>query len=1401
MAYPKAKMLINYFVKIGRRIILFALIVFNSAAFGQATLTQNFIMTNTVKQSGVTNETSVNGLSISTQGKTQEISYLDGLGRPIQNIIVKGSASQKDIVTGIEYDFFGREVKKYLPYADQTSLTYGSFKDRWVTDQSSFYNGGLPNVEADNAPYSVAIMEASPLSLVLAQGAPGSTWQPTLSNPADPNAHVSKFQFLTNKSDDNIRIFNIDSLANITSSGYYVTGLINVKISIDEQQQTVKEFTDKSGHMILKRVMISGDSLQTYYIYDNLNLLRAIIQPEGTATLQAASWVFPVGFSSKWMFLYRYDYRNRLVMKKVPGADSVNTIYDQWDRVVLTQDGNLRVNHFWLFTKYDLHNRVVVTGQIYDIRTLSALQVDVNNSAGRFESVNTSATEGYTLNNSFPSSGSYTLTVYTTTHYDSYSNLPSWSSGYAFINEYSIPAQNSFLNGQVIATQVRVLGTNNFLRTITYYDDKYRNIQTITDNSAGGKDRVTNILTFDGKISNDYHNHTSRFFTTSFPKQQAYTYDHADRLLTVTHKTWTQEIVTIRQNTYNELGQLLNKKLHQSPSHPLPLQKLDYYYNIRGWLTGINRPLSAQAGYEEGDLFNLELHFQTITMPSAVIQFNGNIAEEVWKGGYDEYFRGYNFLYDKANRLTSSIYGYQYFNGFGPTWSLTKRYNEADISYDRNGNLLFMTRYHGDWNKINYLAYNNYSGNQLGRVQEWLGANPSNIGFKDKGNPSGNGNDYTYDSSGNLTSDYNKSITSIAYNFSNLPTLVSYNPQKTIAYTYDANGIKLQKTISDSGRITNYYYAGDFVYRSAATGSPDTLEFISQPEGRIRPVRVDTTQPISVSNLKYIYDYFLKDHLGSVRSVLTTEQQTDIYAATMETAAVAKEDALFKNVTATSVPKIAGMTNDNNNLRASKLGDVATAGNKRVGPSIVLKVMAGDTISIGTYGWYTGAVQPPPANAASLATELIPLLTAGVAGQGGGKGGAISSAFSDPLLGTDITNFLPTRNYIPTRPKAHLNWMVVDEEFAAVTSPNHMGAVQIPVCNAGDTMKQMIGPSNMVIRRNGWIYIYLSNESAQDVYFDNLVVNLTHGPLIEQKDYYAFGLEIPGLSTSALKYNYLPNKKKTFQGQEHNTDFGLDVLEFKYRMDDPEIGRFWQVDPLADQYTYNSTYDFSENKVTSHVELEGLEAEWYERQVQRDLDDIWSGRRTAEQIQQRVDERNGAGSFIFRKVLPQVGIAFLVVTQPEVGIPLALSDMTGIPVNPSPQALSSTVTSTAAAAGEEGVDLFITGKQNWSPSQNSQAYQKAEALTNAETTVTKTLPTRSANMRSGFVKVNPLKTGEHVDHTVELQLGGKDEFKNMNGLDGSVNTSFGSQIQHQIKNLPDGTKINKVIFTPFYYTQ
>jgi RHS repeat-associated protein len=136
------------------------------------------------------------------------------------------------------------------------------------------------------------------------------------------------------------------------------------------------------------------------------------------------------------------------------------------------------------------------------------------------------------------------------------------------------------------------------------------------------------------------------------------------------------------------------------------------------------------------------------------------------------------------------------------------------------------------------------------------------------------------------------------------------------------------------------------------------------------------------------------------------------------------------------------------------------------------------------------------------------------------------------------------------------------------------------------------------------LYIYTGNETPNvPVFFDNLQVTHVRGPLLEENHYYPFGLTMAGISDKALKANYAENKyrfqKQELQNKEFSDGSGLELYEFKYRMDDPQIGRFNRIDPLCDSFPYNSTYAFSENKVTGHIELEGKEA--------LSIQDLWRG--------------------------------------------------------------------------------------------------------------------------------------------------------------------------------------------------
>src|SRR5690606_38815209 len=109
-------------------------------------------------------------------------------------------------------------------------------------------------------------------------------------------------------------------------------------------------------------------------------------------------------------------------------------------------------------------------------------------------------------------------------------------------------------------------------------------------------------------------------------------------------------------------------------------------------------------------------------------------------------------------------------------------------------------------------------------------------------------------------------------------------------------------------------------------------------------------------------------------------------------------------------------------------------------------------------------------------------------------------------------------------------------------------------------------------------------EELVDVFVDDLKVTHTKSPVIETNDYYPFGLTF----NSYQRENSVAQRWK-FQGQEHIDDLGLNWDSFKWRNHQPDIGRFFNIDPLAEDYYYNSPYAFSENKVISHIEFEGLE--------------------------------------------------------------------------------------------------------------------------------------------------------------------------------------------------------------------
>ena len=160
----------------------------------------------------------------------------------------------------------------------------------------------------------------------------------------------------------------------ILTGGYYSTGQLQVKVAKDEEGRQTREYTNRSGQLVLRKVQLAGNTglqlynrdhwTQTYYVYDDFGYLRYVIPPELSYRVHQNDFYNPSSTDiTNWAFQYTYDSRGRVATKTLPGAAAVYFIYDNRDRLILTQDANQRsTTKYWTFSKYDLQNRLIMTG-------------------------------------------------------------------------------------------------------------------------------------------------------------------------------------------------------------------------------------------------------------------------------------------------------------------------------------------------------------------------------------------------------------------------------------------------------------------------------------------------------------------------------------------------------------------------------------------------------------------------------------------------------------------------------------------------------------------------------------------------------------------------------------------------------------------------------------------------------------------------------------------------------------------------------------------------------------------------------------------------------------------------------------------------------------------------------
>ena len=798
-----------------------------------------------------------------------EIQYFDGLGQETQKVRKQYTPGKADLVSLQEFDALGREIRtwKETPFAGNG----GGF----VTD----FKGQAPGKHAgDLCPYVETDYESSSLNRILKRVGYGAYWH----NAGGGRGISTKYLMNSGTPDLRVPLYSYSVSGNYLMRGtYHPVGQLYALKTTDENGNVSFVFTDKKGNKILERQVVLGEYVDTYYIYDDYDNKICVLPPNAVeAIYRSGTYTFAAGgILDQYAYLYKYDHRNRCVEKKLPGCKPVYMVYDKADHLVLSQDGNQRSRGVWLCNKYDYFDRIIYTCEVKtsdshaSLKTYYADKVMVENFSTGLQA-NRMGDTGYSCN-FFASQSKTPLTVY---YYDDYrfleGNLMAADkvSALAFVNKnYGVRAPNA--KGLLTGMRTYLLdGTNAYTANAYYYDFYGNVIQRRSGNHLGGYDHFYYSYTFTGKQLMSYHEHTVRGSKQPFSEDYFYTYDPAERLKSIEHWIGGRVPITICSNTYDEAGRLASRKLGSTSK-----MQFSYSYNVRDWLTSVSSPA-----------FSESLSYET---------YNGNISKMRWKTEGEAKERVYSFTYDQNNRIKYAAYG----EGTTTQTTYNSNYNVEVGSYDKQGNILQLIRrgmvmpdfraarivggYDATFGIIDNLTYR-YKGNQLSSVSNLATSFPyykDAMYFTDGCDES---SEYIYDDNGNMVTDKNKGIESIAYNFLNLPDKISRNKvdasgypsggapygQEVIAFLYDADGNMLgKKYVTESSSIiqpgdfrpvpgvvaaksslvrSKLDYCGSFIYEN------DTLRRILIPDGYVE-----------LNNGRQTYYYYAKDHQGNNRVV------------------------------------------------------------------------------------------------------------------------------------------------------------------------------------------------------------------------------------------------------------------------------------------------------------------------------------------------------------------------------------------------------------------------------------------------------------------------------------------------------------------------------------------------------
>ena len=782
-----------------RHIPLFALLLCSAGRIGAQDSGSNWIKTRT---------------AISETGTTiTDITYYNGLGLPSQTTNVRASVNGYNIVMPIVYDALLRsDATAYLPfeatYSDETELPNSTA----ISDQQTFYEERYGHDYQRS--FTEKVYEASPLGRVRKQALPGYM--------KDYEVLYTEFDYRTNDTDE-VRWLAVGVDGELVCEGCHDAGTLSCTVTTDPDGHVVQSFTDGLERTLLSRTFDDDEPIDTYFVYDDYGRLRWVITPEGSYLL-SDSLTVPVDddFAEKYCYVYTYNDRGLMTEKRMPGREAESMFYDKNDRLVMSQDGNLRAKKQWIVYLYDAFGRI-------EKQLLGTKPDSTDGPIWAFENNPLFLYMTFTNDPTVPLLRSCT--------YDSYPSEVQAAGldfqpieGLTATDGESLHYDNA--TGSLTYEKLAVLANDTitgYHQRAYYYDYKGRLIQTVERDTEDGILCTSQRYDFVGNLIAQRESYTRAGKTDDIDR--TFTYDDRGRLLSETTQVNGGELAVVDYE-YDELGRLAARRLGEGTSAIAEQSE----YDIRSWLTK-----------KSSELFDMSLGHS----------YTGNITSWQWQHKGDPSGDGpqnrYEFTYDGLSRLANTD---QYVNN-----EKTRQNVERCLSYDRNGNLQTFIRYENGACVSN--STYNYSGNRLvsyrpGTVFEREDGDAGEIILPKKGIVFPlTVQLHEYDANGNVTKDWERGL-DMSYNCLNLLEYASDNDANAINYCYLADGTKLSATTADD---CGFSYRGSFTYRTDESSQPDRV-FESTPFGGGRIVgTVDDETEVR---------YFLTDHLGSVRAVVNS---------------------------------------------------------------------------------------------------------------------------------------------------------------------------------------------------------------------------------------------------------------------------------------------------------------------------------------------------------------------------------------------------------------------------------------------------------------------------------------------------------------------------------------------------